>query len=142
MFFKLKFGYNEEMLFNSYCYTQSLIESIRKRCELEPNLIIDLADEYANIKGISEQPATEYASSVLQPRCSYVLVQVKLSIDERTGDVIKTYSPLLEDLEKTNPEFLARLTNTKSNHDISLKGVVGRKRKKKSQGRYPLMTLE
>ena len=140
MFFKLKFGFNEEMLFNSNCYTQVLIENIKKRCKLESDQTIDLADEYANIKGLIDQSPTEYASSLLQPRYSYILVQVKSSVDERTGDVAKTYSPLLEGLEITNPEFLARLNNAKSSHDINSRGT-GRRRKKRSQGKSSMMAM-
>ena len=117
MFFILKYGWDEELLFNANCCTKALIENIKKRCKLPSDQIIDLADEHAQIKNLSEQPDLKYASLLLQPRCSYVLVRVNIFVDERTGDTHKTYTSLLEGLDETNPEFLAKLSHRRGNQE-------------------------
>ena len=141
MFFKLKYGDNEELLFNSDCCTKALIENIKKRCKLPSNQLIDLADEQANIKGLSEQPGMKFASLLLQQRSSYILLQVNVSIDEKTGDVQKTYTALLHGLNETNPEFLARLANRRPNseRDALSKPTMRHGRKRRGQGKSSLL---
>eukprot|EP00112_Aurelia_sp_Birch-Aquarium-sp1_P006577 Seg1722.7 transcript_id=Seg1722.7/GoldUCD/mRNA.D3Y31 product="hypothetical protein" protein_id=Seg1722.7/GoldUCD/D3Y31 len=92
-----------------HCRVKVLLENIKKRCKCSPEEIIDLADEQAHIMNLAEQPDTKYASMLLQPRVSYILVKANVLIDDRTGDTHKTYTALLDGLSESNPEFLMRL---------------------------------
>lgn len=121
MFFVLKFGFDEELLFNANCCMKVLLENIKKRCKIPSDQIIDLADEQAQIKNLSEQPEQKYASLLLQPRTTYILVRVNVFVDERTGDTHKTYTALVEGLDDTNPEFLIRLAHRRANQENSNK---------------------
>eukprot|EP00794_Sanderia_malayensis_P015353 gene15353-16929_t len=124
MFFAVKYGQNEQQLFNSHCRIKILLENIRKRCNCSPNDVIDLADEQAFVKNLAEQPHFKYASLVLQqPGASYILIKV----EERGRDGLKLYTPLLEGLEASNPEFISRLANKKVNPNAGVKdGWLGK----------------
>ena len=126
MFFILKYGNNEEMLFNSNCRIRVLLENIKKRCKLASDTIIDVADEKANVMGLSEQPDMKYASLVLQPRQSYILIQVTLSVREKMKDVRKTYIPLLKSKEENSVEFLEKLNSTRPKHGEAWKNTVSK----------------
>ena len=114
MFFTLRYGEDDELLFNSNCSIKVLLENIKKRCKRAANEIIDLADDQAQVKNLSDQPDFKYASLLLQPRMTYILVKVNVFVDERTGDTHKTYTSLLDGLDDTNPEFLTRLANRRT----------------------------
>ena len=126
MFFVLKYGNKEEMLFNSNCSIRVLLENIKKRCKLASDIIIDLADEKANVMGLSDQPDMKYACLVLQPRQSYILIQATLSAHEKTKDVRKIYIPLLKSKEETSAEFLEKLNSTKPKHGEVWKSTVSK----------------
>ncbi len=113
MFFTVRYGDDEYQLFNSHCRNKVLLENMRKRCNCSPNDVIDLADEQAHVKNLSDQPHFKFASLTLQPRATYILVKV----DERARDGQRIYTPLLDGLESSNPEFLTRLANRKVNPD-------------------------
>ncbi len=117
MFFTVRFGDDDYQLFNANCRNKILLENIRKRCNCSPSDVIDLADEQAYVKNISEQPAYKFASLTLQQRATYILVRV----DERGPDGQKVYTPLLEGLETTNPDFLSRLANRNINPEATAK---------------------
>lgn len=117
MFFSLKFGLDQELLFNANCCTKILLENIKKRCNVPCYQSIDVADEMAGVKNLAGQPDMKYANLLLQPRGTYILVRVNVFVDERTGDTRKRYTSLLEGLEENNPDFLARLANRKLNQD-------------------------
>ena len=110
MFVTVRFGNDEHLLFNSHCKIQVLIDDIKKRCRCLMVDTIDLAGQQARIEKISEQPVFQYANTTLQPRMTYILVKVKSSIDEKTGEVKKIYIPLLMDLDWSNPDYRARLS--------------------------------
>ena len=137
LFFIVRYGDDEQLLFNMHCRVKVLLETIKKRCKCSPEEIIDLADEHAHIMNLAEQPDSKYASMLLQPRMSYILVRANVLIDERTGDTHKTYTALLEGLSDSNPEFLMRLAKrvhpdgTRDRKDYGSRGSTRTGKRKK-----------
>ncbi|XP_073258344.1 uncharacterized protein C22orf15-like [Porites lutea] len=116
-FITVKFGDNEEELFNPNCVTVNLLDNLRRRCGCQKGVTLDLSDEDGDIKNLHEFP-TQYAHRFLKGREVFVLVKV----EKGEGDQPTTYTALLNDLERSNPKLLARLeTLSKSCSDAKPK---------------------
>ncbi|XP_075459508.1 uncharacterized protein LOC142496672 isoform X3 [Ascaphus truei] len=66
---------NEEILFNSHCKVQLLLESIKNSCHCENEGEVELADESGQVKNLLENQQ-RYASELLNERETCVLLGV------------------------------------------------------------------
>lgn len=79
-FAKLRYGKNEEMIFNITCQVQNIINFFRRKCRdlFTGNETLDLVDKDGNLKNlrlVSNQ--SKLASEFLNPRETYILVDVR-----------------------------------------------------------------
>ncbi|XP_032241759.1 uncharacterized protein CXorf65 homolog [Nematostella vectensis] len=103
-FITVRFGDDEDELFNPNFVTQNLLENIRRRCRCQRGVTLDLSDEEGDLKNLPDY-LHQYAHKVLKPRETFVLVKIEKGL----GDYPKTYTSMLNDLETSNPKLLARL---------------------------------
>ncbi|XP_068679263.1 uncharacterized protein C22orf15-like [Montipora foliosa] len=103
-FITVKFGDDEEELFNPNCVTVNLLDNLRRRCGCQKGVTLDLSDEDGEIKNLHEFP-TQYAHRILKGREVFILIKV----EKGQGDQPTSYTALLNNLEKSNPKLLARL---------------------------------
>ncbi|XP_067930502.1 uncharacterized protein CXorf65 homolog [Watersipora subatra] len=108
MYVVVKFGAQEEAVFNSDCKIVSLLDEIRCKCGVEPWAEIELSDKHGNPKDLREH-LHQYASEFLKGKEVYILLQV-----EAEGKGIR-YIPLTEDSDILTPEFMERL-ESRQNH--------------------------
>ncbi|KAI8898129.1 hypothetical protein BC833DRAFT_620582 [Globomyces pollinis-pini] len=105
MFITVKYGAEEEKIFNPNCLSAVLLNHIKHTCGFE-NEILDLASETGEVMDLAK-----YAKKFLESRSSYILVKI---IGDETEESSPTYIPLLDNaLDKikfsvTNPTFKQR----------------------------------
>ncbi|KAJ7374062.1 hypothetical protein OS493_009393 [Desmophyllum pertusum] len=95
-FITVKFGDNEEELFNPNCVTVNLLDNLRRRCGCQKG-------SGKELKNLHEFP-TQYAHRFLKGREVFVLIKV----EKGQGDQPTTYTALLNDLERSNPKLLGK----------------------------------
>ncbi|XP_013417287.1 uncharacterized protein LOC106178588 [Lingula anatina] len=116
MYITVRFGDQEQALFNPHCRIISLVNEIKAKCRCE-DVDIDLCDESGNVKHLGHQAQFKFASDLLVDRETYILIKV----ERKDGD--PQYLPLLQaDDETLSEAFFARL----SSKDDELK-VYGRR---------------
>ncbi|XP_028513957.1 uncharacterized protein CXorf65 homolog isoform X2 [Exaiptasia diaphana] len=77
MFIVVRYGENEQSLFNLNCRTRVLYENIKERCDCDSEDCIDLADENGVLKGFPDRlTENEYGCEFLTSRASYILLQI------------------------------------------------------------------
>ncbi|XP_075459507.1 uncharacterized protein CXorf65-like isoform X2 [Ascaphus truei] len=106
MFITVLYGDNEEILFNSHCKVQLLLESIKNSCHCENEGEVELADESGQVKNLLENQQ-RYASELLNERETCVL----LGVTRSQGSAEVVFTPLLNDDGIVNAKFLAKLGN-------------------------------
>lgn len=99
MFIFVRYGADEQILFNPDCSTRLLLENIKKRCHCRTKDAIALVDDKINI--ISFEESLENASSLFTDRGVYILVEV-----HKKEDGVLVYRPLLD---SPDSDILAKL---------------------------------
>ncbi|XP_048761935.1 uncharacterized protein LOC125670666 isoform X1 [Ostrea edulis] len=107
-FIRVKYGDNQEAIFNPWCSSYTLMEWIRKKCNCENDILIDLVDMDGQVKNLSAR-TKEYASEVVNPRETYVLIRVEIFFPE-IGDGKYNYTSLLNNLGDVNPDLFGKLS--------------------------------
>ncbi|XP_031556592.1 uncharacterized protein CXorf65 homolog, partial [Actinia tenebrosa] len=140
-FITVRFGDNEEELFNPNCVTLNLMDNIRRRCRCQRGVILDLSDEDGDLKNLPEY-SNHYADKFLKARQKFVLIK----IEKGSGESPTTYTSMLNDLETINPKLLSRLEalsktvvdgKPKSGRKESMWTAANRMRKARAQGGGP-----
>ncbi|XP_013379315.1 uncharacterized protein C22orf15 [Lingula anatina] len=103
-FVRVKYGDNKEALFNPWCTIICLLDSIRKICKCDKEIVIDLVDMQGHVTNLGAK-LREYACDSLQTREIYVLIK----IEKQAGNLPNKYTPLLQNLDKSNPELHYKL---------------------------------
>ncbi|XP_022336512.2 uncharacterized protein CXorf65 homolog [Crassostrea virginica] len=103
-FIRVKYGDNQEAIFNPWCSSHTLMEWIRKKCNCDSDILIDLVDMDGQVKNLAGR-SKEYASEVVTGRETYVLIRV-----EKIGDGKYNYTSLLNNLGDVNPELFGKLS--------------------------------
>ncbi|XP_063967764.1 uncharacterized protein CXorf65 homolog isoform X2 [Lytechinus pictus] len=108
MFLLIFFSDNQQRLFNPYCTSMNLLESIRKQCHSsDDGATLDLSDGSGNVKNLhSADNLQSYANSFLEGRETYWLIKVEKGATEREPTI---YSLLISNPEETCPELQSRL---------------------------------
>lgn len=105
-FIIVKYGDDQEAIFNPWCSTHTLLEWIRRKCQCENDIVIDLVDLEGQVKNLASG-TEEYASDYVTARETYILIRV-----ERQGDNgPNRYISLLNNLDKFNPDLMVKLNN-------------------------------
>ncbi|XP_041377638.1 uncharacterized protein LOC121390008 [Gigantopelta aegis] len=104
-FIVVKYGDDQEALFNPWCSTQTLVDWIRRKCECPKDVVIDLVDLDGQVKNLSGS-SEEYANELVTGRETYILIHV-----EKADNGPNRYIPLLNNIEKINPELMIKLNN-------------------------------
>ncbi|XP_071849780.1 uncharacterized protein CXorf65-like [Apostichopus japonicus] len=139
-FITVKYGDNQQKIFNPYCSSEVLLESIRQQCTEEEEVTIDLSDSAGNIKNLNNN-LKAYANAYLEGRESYWLIKIEKG---RTDNDPTKYSLMITDPESTCPELTSRLQDlskpqTKTRKEMpswnSLKKKVGKPNKGGTSGR-------
>lgn len=105
-FIIVKYGDNEEAIFNPWCSSHTLMEWIRKKCNCEEDVTIDLVDlegQVTNLAGRSK----EYANEIVTGRGTYILIRVEKL--QENGQY--HYTSLLNNLEDTMPDLMVKLNS-------------------------------
>ncbi|XP_052802167.1 uncharacterized protein CXorf65 homolog [Mya arenaria] len=105
-FIIVKYGENEEALFNPWCTSYTLMEWIRKKCNCDEEITIDLVDLDGQVTNLSGR-AKDYAHELVTPRGIYILIRV----DRLPDNGQFHYTSLLNNLEETNPELMVKLNS-------------------------------
>ncbi|KAL4223371.1 hypothetical protein ACF0H5_016841 [Mactra antiquata] len=105
-FIIVKYGDNEEALFNPWCSSFTLMEWIRKKCNCEDDMVIDLVDLEGQVTNLAGR-AKEYATDIVTARGTYILIRVERLQDNGQFH----YTSLLNNLEETNPELMVKLNS-------------------------------
>ncbi|XP_064613039.1 uncharacterized protein C22orf15-like [Liolophura sinensis] len=119
-FIVVRYGDNQEALFNPWCTSTTLIEWIRKKCDCADNDVIDLLDLDGQVKFLSAKEK-EYACDVVDGRQTYILIR----IEKQGENEPSKYISLLNNLDKLNPDLMVKL------NDLS-KPSKGRKDRRKN----------
>ncbi|XP_022095854.1 uncharacterized protein CXorf65 homolog [Acanthaster planci] len=105
-FITVKYGDNEQKLFNPYCSSLILLECIRKNCNItDADATLDLSDALGSIKRLPDN-LHSYANTLLDGRETYWVIKVEKGAGE--NDPTK-YTLLIDDPEKNCPELSSRL---------------------------------
>ncbi|XP_020897026.1 uncharacterized protein CXorf65 homolog isoform X1 [Exaiptasia diaphana] len=121
MFIVVRYGENEQSLFNLNCRTRVLYENIKERCDCDSEDCIDLADENGVLKGFPDRlTENEYGCEFLTSRASYILLQIHFTTTK--NGVTKSYTPMLNGVSESIPDFMSKLYNKKVNPDIVTSG--------------------
>ncbi|XP_070572233.1 uncharacterized protein CXorf65 homolog [Ptychodera flava] len=102
----VKYGDNQQKIFNPLCSNLVLLECIRRNCKCDKGVMLDLTDAEGNVKHLNEN-LQSYATNYLQGRTTYWLIKV----EKGTGDNPNKYTLLLDDPEVHVPDLLQRLEN-------------------------------
>ncbi|XP_077996078.1 uncharacterized protein LOC144449420 [Glandiceps talaboti] len=105
-FITVKYGDNQQRIFNPLCSNLILLECIRRNCKCEKGITLDLSDAEGNVKYLSEN-LHAYANNYLEGRGTYWLIRV----DKGVGDNPNKYTLLLTEPEKYYPDLNQRLEN-------------------------------
>ncbi|XP_002736063.1 uncharacterized protein CXorf65 homolog [Saccoglossus kowalevskii] len=103
-FITVKYGDNQQRIFNPMCSSMILLECIRKNCQCEKGVTLDLLDENGHVKNLPEN-LQSYASDFLEGRGTYWLIKV----EKGNEDTPNKYTLLLSQPEKHCPELQQRL---------------------------------
>ncbi|XP_031574276.1 uncharacterized protein CXorf65 homolog [Actinia tenebrosa] len=122
MFVVVRFGDDEQRLFNTNCRAKILYENIKERCNCQSEDVIDLADENGFLKNLPGRPPNEYATTFLPNRSTFILLQI--TEDNTSKQKQSVYTPLLRGVSESIPDFLAKLYSKKVNPEISIPGPV------------------
>jgi len=104
MFITVRYGNGLEALFNPNCKTAVLLDDIKRRCDCDRGVNIDLSDESGNIKYLTDH-LSSYATEFVKERESFILIKV----DRRPETDTPMYTPLLNDVFLVTASFLDRL---------------------------------
>lgn len=99
------YGDNEHRMFNPHCTSLVLLECIRKYCNAESNVMLDLTDSVGNIKHLSDH-LSAYANIFLEGRGTYWLIKVEKGYKD---DVPARYTLLTNNSETHYPDLANRL---------------------------------
>lgn len=105
-FIIVKYGDNEEAIFNTWCSTHTLIEWIRRKCKCDEDIILDLVDLDGQVKNLASG-TEEYASDYVTGRETYILIRVEKQSDNGQNK----YVSLLNNLDEFNPDLMVKLNN-------------------------------
>ncbi|XP_033627961.1 uncharacterized protein CXorf65 homolog [Asterias rubens] len=104
-FITVKFGDNDQRIFNPYCNCLILLECIRNKCNIDDeNVILDLSDASGNVKRLADN-LQSYANVYLDGRETYWLIKV----EKGKNDDPTKYTLLINEPEKNYPELSSRL---------------------------------
>lgn len=126
-FIIVKYGDNEEAIFNPWCSSHTLMEWIRKKCNCDDDIVIDLVDMEGQVTNLAGR-AREYAHEIVTARGIYILIRVERLPDNGQFH----YTSLLNNLEETNPELMVKL-NSLSRPTTRAKNVKQKGNKKITQ---------
>eukprot|EP00116_Pleurobrachia_bachei_P012236 sb/3472498/ len=140
MFIVVRYGNNQELLFNPLCRIANLLSDIKQRCELtQPIENLDLCDE----NGVAKELPVHfqaYGSRFLDAPGTYVVVErrkvaVEIPPDQQTpeGEETRTeiiFTSLLHDASKHIPGFIPHVAVIKAQNPKE--GKKGRKGKEMS----------
>ncbi|XP_031557273.1 uncharacterized protein LOC116293916 [Actinia tenebrosa] len=116
---------SEQALFNPNCITKNLLEDIKRRCQCDKDVTVDLSDELGNVQNLIEH-GRKYANDVLKPRGTFVLIRV----EKKEGSESPLYTPMLNNIEVVTSSFRERLSRPESN--ASQRNSESRQRRKSS----------
>ncbi|KAI8782465.1 hypothetical protein BgiMline_027390 [Biomphalaria glabrata] len=127
-FVVIKYGDDKEALLNPRCPTQTFVQCIRRICDCDNDMVLDLVDLDGQIKNLP-MSSEDYASDYVTGRETYVVIRV-----EKEGENgPNRYISLLNHLDKINPDLLVKL------NDLSRPERSGKRFKKTSvRGRKPI----
>ncbi|KAL8604668.1 hypothetical protein ACOMHN_013448 [Nucella lapillus] len=105
-FIIVKYGDNQEAIFNPWCSSHTLLEWIRRKCHCDEDIILDLVDLEGQVRNLPSS-TEEYASDYVTGRETYILIRV----DKQDDNGRNRYVSLLNNLDETNPELMVKLNN-------------------------------
>ncbi|PVD32780.1 hypothetical protein C0Q70_08226 [Pomacea canaliculata] len=105
-FIIVKYGDNEEAIFNPWCSTHTLLEWIRRKCKCDDSIVLDLVDLEGQIKNLSTG-ADDYACDYVTPRETYILIRV----DKQGDNGPNRYVSLLNNLDQFSPDLMVKLNS-------------------------------
>ncbi|XP_009862230.2 uncharacterized protein LOC104266815 [Ciona intestinalis] len=82
MFITVRFGNNQEEIFNPNCQVIHLIDAIKRKCVVNLDQWIDLTDESGLLINISSQRDDETALDILPVKQTYILVEKRVAMAE------------------------------------------------------------
>ncbi|KAK7088549.1 hypothetical protein V1264_022458 [Littorina saxatilis] len=139
-FIIVKYGDNKEAIFNPWCSTHTLLEWIRRKCDCDEDIILDLVDLEGQVKNLPSS-SEEYASDYVTGRETYILIRV-----EKQGENgPNRYVSLLNNLDEYSPDLMVKLNNlsrpTTRNRNVKSRKNVRPNRnsaKTESSGKRPV----
>lgn len=138
-FIKVKYGDNQEAIFNPWCTTHTLLEWIRRKCHCDEDIVLDLVDLEGQVKNLSSISTEEYASAFVNGRETYVLIKV----DKQGENEPNRYVSLLNNLDEWNHDLMVKLNNmsrpaTRGKKDRLKKNLRTSRNDPKSAGKRPV----
>lgn len=127
-FIIVKYGDNEEAIFNPWCSSYTLMEWIRKKCNCEEDVTIDLVDLDGQITNLSGR-TKEYANELVTGRGTYILIRV----ERLQENGLYHYTSLLNNLEEINPDLMIKLNSL--SRPQSKGGKAGKLKPKKKESK-------
>ncbi|XP_076434852.1 uncharacterized protein CXorf65 homolog [Babylonia areolata] len=105
-FIIVKYGDNQEAIFNPWCSSHTLLEWIRRKCQCDEDIILDLVDLEGQVRNLPSS-TEEYASDYVTGRETYILIRV----DKQDDSGRNRYVSLLNNLDEINPDLMVKLNN-------------------------------
>jgi len=103
MFITVRFGHDEQVLFNTDCNVLHFIDSLKKRCKVISTVEqVDLSDECGLLVGISTMDLDERIATVCSPFSTYILLEKRPISNDLTQSFNKRSSKKKIVQEKTD----------------------------------------
>ncbi|KAK3592655.1 hypothetical protein CHS0354_034732 [Potamilus streckersoni] len=100
-FIIVKYGDNQEAIFNPWCTSHNLLEWIRRKCNCEDDVVLDLVDQEGQVLNLAGR-LKDYACQLVSGRETYILIRVERQSDNGALH----YTSLLNNLEDINPDLM------------------------------------
>ncbi|XP_064622183.1 uncharacterized protein CXorf65 homolog [Lineus longissimus] len=109
MFITVRYGENQEKIFNPNCLNKVLLANIKERCGCRCIDIVDLSDEEGQVKNLNSS-LTQYGTNFFTNRERLILLKVERHhvVRGEHDTISTTFKPLLQALEE-DVEFLDKI---------------------------------
>ncbi|KAL3857550.1 hypothetical protein ACJMK2_012202 [Sinanodonta woodiana] len=124
--------HNQEEIFNPWCTSHNLLEWIRRKCNCEDDVILDLVDQDGQVKNLAGR-LKDYACQLVSGRETYILIRVERQNDNGALH----YTSLLNNLEDINPDLMLKLNSLSRPHTRSKNKFKGKTSSSKPQKLRP-----
>lgn len=131
-FARLRYGQNKELIFNIQSQILFLLDYFERVCQTSnvARSSLDVVDSNGQLQNLRQTEVQfEYASKILKPRDTYILVCVELGTPDVEG--FPTVNVLLSDSELLTPKFLARVSNA-TDSKLAEKPAVKKTKKRRT----------